>query len=217
MVDYLSDFMEGCILESLSLILDNISTNIYVYVTMWVLGFCGLYFSFKLKFAQVWLLPDSVKYLKEKSHKGSVSSFQAIMTCTASKVGTANIAGVATAVVVGGPGAIFWMWLMALIGSASSIVEATLAQMYKVKEINLMPNSKSSLAANEKTYSSDYLMKVGIDAFTTNQAFSRVIELTADNFLLPYSCQAFGTLVPRAWHSSANAVAQLCQRLGTNL
>ncbi len=66
-----------------------------------------------------------------------------------------------------------------------------------------MPNSKSSLAANEKTYSSDYLMKVGIDAFTTNQAFSRVIELTADNFLLPYSCQAFGTLVPRAWHSSA--------------
>ena len=55
------------------------------------------------------------------------------MTCTASKVGTANIAGVATAVVVGGPGAIFWIWLMAVIGSASSIVEATLAQMYKVK------------------------------------------------------------------------------------
>ena len=80
-----------------------------------------------------------------------------------------------------------------------------------------MPNSKSSLAANEKTYSSDYLMKVGIDAFTTNQAFSRVIELTADNFLLPYSCQAFGTLVPRAWHSSANAVAQLCQRMAQTL
>lgn len=65
-----------------------------------------------------------------------------------------------------------------------------------------MPNSKSSLAANEKTYSSEYLMKVGIDAFTTNQAFSRVIELTADNFLLPYSCQAF---------------ARLCQRHGTNI
>ena len=59
-------------------------------------------------------------------------------------------------------------------------------------------------------------MKVGIDAFTTNQAFSRVIELTADNFLLPYSCQAFGTLVPRAWHSSANSLTQLCQRLGTS-
>ena len=53
-------------------------------------------------------------------------------------------------------------------------------KMYKVKEINLMPNSKSNLAANENTYSGDYLMKVGINAFTTNQAFSRVIELTAE-------------------------------------
>lgn len=53
-------------------------------------------------------------------------------------------------------------------------------KMYKVKEINLIPNSKSSLTANKRTYSGDYLMKVGIDAFTTNQAFSRVIELTAE-------------------------------------
>ena len=52
--------------------------------------------------------------------------------------------------------------------------------MYKVKEINLMPNKKSNLGANEKTYSGDYLMKIGINAFTTNQAFSRVIELTAE-------------------------------------
>ncbi len=123
-------------MENLNLVLEWLSNDIYVYVVLWVLGFCGLYFSLKLRFAQVWLLPNAVKYLKEKSHKGSVSSFQAIMTCTASKVGTANIAGVATAVVVGGPGAIFWMWFMALIGSASSIVEATLAQMYKVKDKN---------------------------------------------------------------------------------
>lgn len=128
--------MEGYDLENLNFILGWLSDNIYVYVVLWMLGFCGLYFSFKLKFAQVWLLSDAVKYLKEKSHNGKVSSFQAIMTCTASKVGTANIAGVATAVVVGGPGAIFWMWLMALIGSASSIVEATLAQMYKTKDEN---------------------------------------------------------------------------------
>lgn len=123
-------------MENLNSVLGWLSDNIYVYVILWVLGFCGLYFSFKLRFAQVWLLPNAVKYLKEKSHKGSVSSFQAIMTCTASKVGTANIAGVATAIVVGGPGSIFWMWLMALIGSASSIVEATLAQMYKTKDKN---------------------------------------------------------------------------------
>ena len=128
--------MEGCILENLTSALELISNNIYAYIILWVIGFCGLYFSFKLRFAQIWLLPNAVKYLKERPHEGSVSSFQAIMTCTASKVGTANIAGVATAVVVGGPGAIFWMWLMAIIGSASSIVEATLAQMYKTKDKN---------------------------------------------------------------------------------
>ena len=54
------------------------------------------------------------------------------------------------------------------------------SKRYKVKEINLMPNKKSNLGANEKTYSGDYLMKIGINAFTTNQAFSRVIELTAE-------------------------------------
>lgn len=128
--------MEGYILENLNSILGWLSDNIYVYIILWLLSFCGLYFSLKLRFAQIWLLPNAVKYLKEKSHKGSVSSFQAIMTCTASKVGTANIAGVATAVVVGGPGAIFWMWMMAVVGSALSMVEATLAQMYKTKDKN---------------------------------------------------------------------------------
>ena len=69
------------------------------------------------------MIPSAISYMTEKSKKGNVSSFQALMTCTASKVGTANIAGVAIAVVTGGPGAIFWMWIMAIIGSASSVVE----------------------------------------------------------------------------------------------
>lgn len=115
------------------MILEWISDKIYVYLILGLLVLCGIYFTIKMRFAQIRLFPESIKYLREKSHNGKVSSFQALMTCTASKVGTANIAGVATAVVVGGPGAIFWIWLMAVIGSASSIVEATLAQMYKVK------------------------------------------------------------------------------------
>ena len=115
------------------MVLEWLSDKIYVYVVLGMLVACGIYFTIKIKFSQISLFPESIKYLNEKSHKGKISSFQALMTCTASKVGTANIAGVATAVVVGGPGAIFWMWLMAVIGSASSIVEATLAQMYKVK------------------------------------------------------------------------------------
>lgn len=120
-------------LESINMILEWISDKIYVYLILGLLILCGIYFTIKMRFAQIRLFPESIKYLREKSHNGKVSSFQALMTCTASKVGTANIAGVATAVVVGGPGAIFWIWLMAVIGSASSIVEATLAQMYKVK------------------------------------------------------------------------------------
>lgn len=120
-------------LENVNMILEWVSDKIYVYLILGLLILCGIYFTLKMHFAQVRLFPESIKYLREKSHKGKISSFQALMTCTASKVGTANIAGVATAVVVGGPGAIFWIWLMAVIGSASSIVEATLAQMYKVK------------------------------------------------------------------------------------
>ena len=69
----------------------------------------------------------------EKGEK-KVSSFQALMISTASRVGTGNIAGIATAIAAGGPGAVFWMWLMAVIGGASAFIESTLAQIYKVKE-----------------------------------------------------------------------------------
>lgn len=118
-------------MQYLTDILKIISDNVYSYVVFGLIIFCGLYFTFKTRFAQFWLFPDSVRYMTEKSGEGKVSSFQALMTCTAVKVGTANIAGVAIAIVVGGPGAIFWMWVMAVIGAASAVVEATLAQMYK--------------------------------------------------------------------------------------
>ncbi|EEP54214.1 amino-acid carrier protein AlsT [Clostridium butyricum E4 str. BoNT E BL5262] len=74
--------------------------------------------------------------LHQKKEKGSVSSFQAFCISTASRVGTGNLAGIAIAISVGGPGAIFWMWLIALIGSASSFVESTLAQIYKQSDGN---------------------------------------------------------------------------------
>lgn len=118
-------------MEYLTDILGIISDNMYAYVVAGLIILCGLYFTFRTRFAQFWLFPDSVRYMAEKSGKGNISPFQALMTCTAVKVGTANIAGVAIAIVVGGPGAIFWMWMMAVIGSASSVVEATLAQIYK--------------------------------------------------------------------------------------
>ena len=121
-------------METLALWLSTTSDYIYMYILIFMLVICFLYFSFKTKFAQLRLFPDSIKLISEKSDSKKVSAFQALMICTASKVGTANIAGVATAIAIGGPGSIFWMWIMAIIGCASSMAEATLAQIYKTKQ-----------------------------------------------------------------------------------
>ena len=95
----------------------------------------GVYFTIRTKFVQFRMLPEGIRLLKEKSHHDDgVSSFQALMISTASRVGTGNIAGVATALAAGGAGSIFWMWIIALIGGASAFIESTLAQVYKEKD-----------------------------------------------------------------------------------
>ena len=94
----------------------------------------GLFFTIATKFVQVTHLKDMFKLMfQRKSSKSGVSSFQAISMSLGSRVGTGNIAGVATAIALGGPGAIFWMWLMAFLGSATSFIEITLGQVYKSK------------------------------------------------------------------------------------
>ncbi len=98
----------------------------------------GIYFTFKLKFLQVRMLKEMVRVLKEgrTGSKEDISPFQAFCISMAARVGTGNITGVAIAVALGGPGSVFWMWVVALIGSASSFVESTLAQIYKIKDKN---------------------------------------------------------------------------------
>lgn len=93
----------------------------------------GIYFSIVTKFLQVRYLKDMVKLLfgGQSSAKG-VSSFQAFAIAIAGRVGTGNISGVATAIAMGGPGAVFWMWTIAFLGAASAFIEATLGQIYKV-------------------------------------------------------------------------------------
>ncbi|PGM58121.1 alanine/glycine:cation symporter family protein [Bacillus sp. AFS053548] len=99
----------------------------------------GLFLTVYLGFIQFKFFPEMIRLLlrdgrnRDKSKK-TVSSLQAFMIGMAARIGTGNIAGVATAVALGGPGAVFWMWLMALIGSASAFVESTLAQLYKVRD-----------------------------------------------------------------------------------
>lgn len=102
-----------------------------------VLVALGLYFTVRMGFVQFRMIPEMFRLLfKEgtKREKGQVSSFQAFAIGTAARVGTGNIAGVATAIALGGPGAVFWMWLIALIGAASAFVESTLAQVYKIRD-----------------------------------------------------------------------------------
>ena len=109
---------------------------LYTYILVFLLVFCAIYFTARTKFVQIRYLKDMFTQLFEKKHvegAKSISSFQAMMVSTASRVGTGNIAGIATAVAMGGPGAIFWMWLMALMGAASAFVESTLAQIWKVR------------------------------------------------------------------------------------
>jgi len=101
----------------------------YVLIILLVLG--GIYFTVRTRFAQFRLLGQQFKAVTEKTDENSVSSFQALMVSTASRVGTGNIIGVATALCVGGFGSVFWMWVIAIIGAASAFVESTLAQIYK--------------------------------------------------------------------------------------
>ena len=92
----------------------------------------GIYFTFRCRFIQIRLFRDACKVIMEKPEsEGSISSFGALMISTASRVGTGNIIGVSTAICLGGPGAIFWMWVTALLGGATAFIESTLAQIYK--------------------------------------------------------------------------------------
>lgn len=112
-----------------------ISNFMYSYLLIILLLAVGLYFTVRTKFVQFRLFRESIRVVGEKPEKaGSVSSFQALMVSTASRVGTGNIIGISSAICGGGFGAVFWMWAIAIIGGASAFVESTLAQIYKRRD-----------------------------------------------------------------------------------
>lgn len=114
-------------------IVSNVNNNMsYILIIILIAG--GIYFTIRTKFAPFRLFREQIRAVMEKPTDGkSVSSFQALMVSTASRVGTGNIVGVSTALCFGGFGSVFWMWLIAIIGSASAFIESTLAQIYKKK------------------------------------------------------------------------------------
>ena len=119
-------------MEQIVTSINNVLWSQWVIYT--ILGI-GLIFSILTRFLQVRLIKDMVKLMFQgKSSEAGVSSFQALSIALSGRVGTGNIAGVATAIAFGGPGAIFWMWAIAFIGASSAFIESTLAQIYKVKQ-----------------------------------------------------------------------------------
>ena len=124
------------ILEKIDGVINAISGVLYQpYIVPLLLVVAGVYFTIRTGLIQFRLFGESIRVIKEKpKEKGGLSSFGALMVSTASRVGTGNIIGVSSAIVLGGPGAIFWMWLTALLGGASAFVESTLAQIYKKRD-----------------------------------------------------------------------------------
>jgi alanine or glycine:cation symporter, AGCS family len=123
-------------MEFINELIGAINNYLWSYILIALLVGMGLYFSIRTKFVQFRMIGEMIRLLGEgaTADKKGVSSFQAFCISTASRVGTGNLAGVALAITAGGPGAVFWMWLIALIGSASAFVESTLAQIYKVRD-----------------------------------------------------------------------------------
>ena len=125
-------------METITQWITSINDVLWTYILVIMLLGCAVWFTIKTRFVQfrmfkemVRLLGDSTSKTEGKEHH--ISSFQAFAVSLASRVGTGNLAGVATAITVGGPGAVFWMWLIALLGSSSAFIESTLAQLYKVQ------------------------------------------------------------------------------------
>ena len=124
-------------------LIEQVNNVLWGYVLIAALVACGLWFTWKTRFAQFRMIGEMLRLLTDSATSGTsglqdkhvghrhISSFQAFAVSVATRVGTGNLAGVATAIAIGGPGAVFWMWVIALIGSATAFVESTLGQLFK--------------------------------------------------------------------------------------
>ena len=176
-------------MEIFTQIVDFLNGILWTYVLVAMLIACAIWFTFRCKFVQITMLRDLPVMFRNCTHEEReegverISSFQAFAISIASRVGTGNLAGVAVAIALGGPGAVFWMWLIAFLGAASAFVESTLAQLYKIK-------GESSFIGGPAYYMSIGLKKPWMGAifsvlliFTFGFAFNSVQSNTI--------CQAF--------------------------
>jgi AGCS family alanine or glycine:cation symporter len=158
-------------METLQTWVDTIQNFLWTYINIVLLVGCAVYFTVRTGFIQFRLIGEMVRMMfrpERKDEEGykHISSFQAFVVALASRIGTGNMAGVATAISVGGPGSIFWMWVMALLGAATAYVESTLAQLYKRR-------GKSAFFGGPA-----YYMKYGLGRPGMGVLFSVLIILT---------------------------------------
>lgn len=125
-------------MQFLETLISNLNDWLYSYILIAMLVGLGIYFTIRIRFGQFWLIGNMIQLTTEaveiEEGKRGISPFQAFCISAASRIGTGNIAGVALAISAGGPGAVFWMWVIALIGGATSFIESTLGQIYKVHD-----------------------------------------------------------------------------------
>ena len=129
-------------MEQATQIVQSINSLLWgIYCLIPLLVGTGIYFTWKLRFIQIRRFTQAMKQVfggislfGKKADKDGMSSFQSLATAIAAQVGTGNLAGVATAIAMGGPGAIFWMWIAAFFGMATIFAEAVLAQLYRTRD-----------------------------------------------------------------------------------
>lgn len=183
--------------KSLASMLARCDDQLSLWLLIPLLVFSGIYFTIRTKFVQIRYFKDMFRSMFEKTDKGNVSSFKSMMISMASRVGVGHIAGIASAIIIGGPGAVFWMWAMAIFGGASAFIESTLAQIYKVKDGKNFRGGPSYYM--EKALGKKWLGKIfavlliaayaygfnAMQSFQLSSAFERYIPHYHDSLLCP--------------------------------
>ena len=191
-------------------IISSLSDFLWTYILIAFLILCGLYFSIRTRFVQFRLFGEMFRLLGDSATNGRkgkeqkhISSFQAFAVSLATRVGCGNLAGVATAIAIGGPGAVFWMWITALVGAATSFVESTLAQLFK------QPHEDSFIGGPA------YYISKGLHSRTLSYIFAVLIILAfgitqtsiQSNTIAGAMQEAFG--IPTVWVGAALAIMAL--------
>ncbi|MFE9382602.1 alanine/glycine:cation symporter family protein [Streptomyces sp. NPDC007025] len=165
-------------MDSLNSLILDVNDVFWTYLLIPLVVGAALYFTLRSRGVQLRLLPEMVRVLGDKAQPGpdgrkQVSSFGAFTISAAARVGTGNVAGVAAAITAGGAGAVFWMWVMALLGASSAFVEASLAQLYKVRNRDKDGNASGTYRGGPA-----YYMQRGLNKRWLGVVFAVVITLT---------------------------------------